>query len=216
MAIFKKNNFRILTGLIGPMIVSTWKGIMYTRAKPRKSEVKKQGTPGQIAARGKFGYLHQFLRPFHRYLMIGFSGKAIRKTEINAAFTSNYHHAVIGVFPNLSIDYSKLLVSAGKLSGLILPSLSCNTEGLMELSWKADWHHQEGEYDDHLLLILYSELHKSTDGFIGHAQRRDGYCSFPVRKEMQKGRIHVYVGLTSQNRRLASNSQYLGVWNFNT
>ena len=213
MAIFKKNNFRILTGLIGPMIVSTWKGIIYTRARPRKTEVKKKGTPGQIAARGRFGYLVHFLRPFHSYLMIGFSNKAVGKTEINAAFTSNYRRTLTGVYPDLSIDYSQLLLSTGKLPGLFEVSLSCNAEGLMEMSWKAEAN-QPGKYDDHLLLVIYSEFHKATDGFIGNASRRDGYCSFPVRKEMQKGRIHLYVGLTSQNRRFASDSQYLGVLEF--
>lgn len=213
MAIFKKKNFRMFTGLIGPMIVSTWKGIMYARAKPRKSLVKKEGTEGQTAARGKFRYLHQFLRPFHSYLTIGFSGKAINKTEINAAFTANYHRAVMGVYPDFSIDYSRLLLSTGKLAGMFAPLLSCSVDGLIEITWKAD-PGQRGNYNDHLLLVLYSELHKGTDGFIGHAQRRDHHCNFPIRKEMQKGRIHVYVSFTSQNRRLTSDSQYLGVLEF--
>lgn len=213
MAIFKKKNFRMFTGLIGPMIVSTWRGIVYARAKQRKSTVGKKGTEGQISARGKFRYLHQFLIPFHSYINIGFSGKAVNKTEINAAFTANYHQAVKGTYPDLSIDYSNLQLSTGKLAGLVEPMLSCNDFGLIEVSWKTDAR-QRGSYNDHLLLVLYSELHKRTDGFIGHAQRGDHYCNFPIRKEMQKGRIHVYVSLSSQNRRLTSDSQYLGVLEF--
>ncbi|MNR11903.1 hypothetical protein D3C85_1282250 [compost metagenome] len=83
----------------------------------------------------------------------------------------------------------------------------------MEISWKTEAT-RRGGYNDHLMLVLYSEVHKKTDGFVGHAQRSDRYGSFPIREEMQKGRIHVYVSFASQNRRLASDSQYLGVLEF--
>lgn len=213
MAIIKKKNSNMFTGLIGPMIMATWKGILYARARPRKSAVKKEGTPGQVAARGKFRYLHQFLSPFHPFITVGFSGKAVNKTEINVAFTANYHSAVMGVYPDLSMDYQRIRISEGKLEGLIAPELSCSPSGLVEINWKTEAT-RRGGYNDHLMLVLYSELYKKTDGFIGHAQRSDHYCSFPIREEMQKGRVHVYVSFASQNRRLASNSQYLGVLEF--
>jgi len=57
----------------------------------------------------------QYVGSFHPYINIGFANNAFRKTEISAAFSLNYDKSLLGIYPNLSVDYNKLILSVCKL-----------------------------------------------------------------------------------------------------
>lgn len=208
MAILKNGIFGRISGKIGSLVASSWKGINYVRTRP---EVIKGApvSPARKAAQEKLTYLSKLLSLFYSYLVIGFKHKAVQQTELNAAFSANYHTAVLGSYPDLSIDYSKLTLSSGRLPLLSSLTWSYGADGVIQVDWTSD-PHQPGSYDDQVMLILYSEKRKIVDGFIGRVLRRDHQCSFTPDTRMKGAKVHLYVFVASFSRHLVSNSEYLG------
>lgn len=117
MAKINKGIFGPLTGKIGNFIGSTWMGIAYLKKAPKKDKKPKR-SPAQKANSRKFGYVSQWLAPFHPFITIGFSSLAIRNTAISAALSSIYNTVFTGEAPDLKIDYSKMEISKGTLRSL--------------------------------------------------------------------------------------------------
>src|SRR4051794_34215312 len=114
MAKIRKGILGPVSGTIGPVVGSTWKGIPYIKTKSVNTQ-KKKNTPAQIAAQEKLKLMNLILVLFHSFITVGFANAAERQTEISAAFSANYHTMISGVYPALEADYSKLVLSVGKL-----------------------------------------------------------------------------------------------------
>lgn len=214
MAVFKKGLLGGLSGTIGPIIVAKWKGVFYVRSKPKLQRKTKKTSPAKLAAQKKFSFANKFLALFSDYIVIGFKHLAIDQTEANAALAINYHTAIAGEYPDLYVDFSKLKLSKGSLPELFEPQFSYNNDqNKIDLIWEADTR-RRAKYDDQVTLVVYSEEQKRVGGKVGIALRRDRQCSFKIDFMRIRGAIHLYLILTSLNRKAVSDTQYLGVISF--
>ncbi|WEK20921.1 MAG: DUF6266 family protein [Candidatus Pedobacter colombiensis] len=210
MAKIRNGIFGPIHGKIGNVVGSTWKKIPYLRLLPDKTEITKPATPGQIACREKFRFVQEWLVPFYPYVTVGFKNFAKDKTEINAAFSANYKLATVGAYPDLSIDYSKVVLSKGSLPGLFNAKarLSANAREL-ELSWESNYN-DDSSFDDLLILTIYNRELKIIDGFIGGVRRTDLKCSLKLIPKLLGKSLDVYVSVISLNGKKVANSEYLG------
>lgn len=208
MTKLKKGILGPISGKLGPVVGATWKGISYLRSAPKINGSTKR-SPAQIENQYKFKYLHQWLIPFHPYINIGFKQDAIQKTEINAAFTANYHHALTGTYPNYTIDHSKVRLSVGKLQQLNNPTVAWVDAQHLLLQWDNS-SLIAGAYDDQLMLVVYSPSLAKADGFIGGVKRVDTQCLFAIDQKIVGQDLEVYVSLIALNGKKIGNSFYLG------
>ena len=199
----------VFTGSIGPVVGSSWKGIPYVKTKPRKTDRSKPRTEGRMANEEKFKFGNNWLKPFHKFITIGFANLAIRKTEISAAFSYHFKHAITGVFPDLDIDYTKVMVSMGPLPQLTGASIEFVAANTVKLSWPLNTE-RYAEHDDQVMLVLYNKEIQFADGFIGGIKRNAGECSYKIHSKLYGKPLEVYAGLFSINRKLISDSIYLG------
>jgi hypothetical protein len=196
-------------GKIGSVVGATWKNIPYLRLPPRKKSKKTQPTPAQIACREKFKFVQEWLLPFFPYVTIGFKNYAFRRTEINAAFSAVYQQATLGAYPNLSIDYSKVVLSKGSLPPLYQVQMQRDAPDTVSLTWQRNYN-DNSSFDDHVMLVLYSRDLKITDGFIGGVKRTDMQCRFQLNPKLVGQSLDVYVSAVSLNGKRVSDSEYLG------
>ena len=103
------------SGTVGTVIGGNWKGVDYMRGKAA-SYTDKQ-SQAQLVQRAKFSLMSKFLAPLSAYLQVTFAKVALKKTGINAAFSYNIANAIMGTYPAFDVDFSKLLVSNGTLTG---------------------------------------------------------------------------------------------------
>ncbi|SDJ05030.1 hypothetical protein SAMN04487898_101176 [Pedobacter sp. ok626] len=210
MAKIRNGIFGPIQGKLGNLVGATWKNIPYLRVLPNKTENGKTGTPAQIACREKFKFVTEWLVPFHPYVTVGFKNHANEKTEINAAFSINYKLATVGVYPDLSIDYRKVVLSKGYLPGFFnaKAQFSANAKEL-ELTWEQNYN-DDSSLDDLLILTVYNRELKIVDGFIGGVRRADLKCSLKLNPKLIGRSLDVYVSLISLNGKKVANSEYLG------
>jgi hypothetical protein len=208
MAKLKYGIFGPLSGKLGSVVGSTWKGIPYLRKAPRKKKRRAPRTVAQIANAQKMKFVNEVLIPFHPYINIGFQHLAIEKTALSAAYSVNFQQAITGVYPGLAVDYSKLCISRGKLPGLVNPVAHLNGD-TVELNWGKS-ESKKTSFDDQLMLVLYAPALGLADGFVGLALRRSLRCSFKFNPKMLGQELIAYISMTSMDRKLISDSVYLG------
>src|SRR5690606_13833445 len=101
-----------LTGSLGNLVASSWRGIPYLKTKPER---KKDFTLNERMNQGNFGGTSQWLSPLNDHLRAGFRGDNPKKWGFNGAKSYLHAHALIEEGNRKFIDPSKLLISQGSL-----------------------------------------------------------------------------------------------------
>ena len=193
-------------GTIGSIVGSKWRSTPYIKSKAEKSD--KPRSAKQIASQEKFKFLQNFLATFRPYFIVGFQNESIYCSEWNSAFSAN-HHAVTGVFPDFNIDYRQVKLSSGLLPGLQNPEISFPDQRTLQLKWQfVDG--QMISWDDQVTVVVYSAERQSAYGMVTAIGRAAKSLSMPIDPRIIGQEIHVFIYLSTVNRRVISNTQYLG------
>nr|WP_068890703.1 DUF6266 family protein [Pedobacter panaciterrae] len=113
MGRFLKGILGGFSGKVGNVVGACIRGVDYMRSLPRKST--KPPTEAQLKQRTTFGLVVTFLRPITALINVGYQSYKGKETPMNAATSYHLEKAVMGVYPNLSINYPKVLISKGTL-----------------------------------------------------------------------------------------------------
>ncbi|MEQ7800933.1 DUF6266 family protein [Pedobacter sp. ASV1-7] len=209
MARLSSGIFGPIHGKLGSVVGAVWKQTAYLRTMPTERKPGLKATPAQIASREKFKFVNEWLVPFHAYVTVGFRNYAKDKTEINTAFSKNYRQATVGVYPDLSIDYEKVVLAKGNLPCLYGVQVELAQPDLLKLTWKQN-HNDDSSTDDQVMLIVYNRELKIVDGFIGGCNRANLHCSLELNPKLIGKSLDVYVSVVSLNGKRVANSEYLG------
>jgi hypothetical protein len=208
MAILKQGLFGPITGKLGNFVTASWKGINYVRQAPHKS--KKPLTAAQIAVQERFKFINRLNKPLNPYFKAGFFELAIHKSELNVAFSQTSKNVVSGTYPDFQVDWSKLSISAGRLSSLESVELTQTVSQVLDLSWDVEYWKSHCAYDDQVMVAILCPELEMADGFIGATRRADLRCTVNFSSKFIGKEIAVYIGVFAMNRRMASRSQFLG------
>ena len=206
MAKIKSGIFGPLSGKLGTLIGATWKGIGYLKKVPEKKSTK--CSPGLVASQTKLKFINIFLLPFHTYLTVGFANDAVGRTEISAALSRNYHDAFPWENDEVGVDYAKFRISMGTLP--MVDDLSAVVlEDEIHITWKSV--SRKGvKFDDQLMVAVFAPKTQAIDGCIGGARRGQMEWKLAYGPDLAGQLVHIFVSMTSVNRKLIANSVYLG------
>lgn len=196
-------------GKLGSVVGAVWKQTPYLRTMPVEKNKSLRATPAQIACREKFKFVQEWLTPFYPYVTVGFRNYAKDKTEINAAFSVNYKRATVGVYPDLSIDYEKVVLSKGHLPRLYAVQARLIEPDVISLTWQRN-HNDDSCSDDQVVLVIYNRELKIVDGFVGGCNRAELQCSLSLNPKLIGKSLNVYVSVVSLNGKRVADSEYLG------
>jgi hypothetical protein len=208
MAKFNKGILGPISGKLGPIIGSSWKGIPYLKTVA-KNPIKRVPTLAQQAHYRKFNFLTKWLRPLHPFLTRGFRNLAAHNTEINVAFSYNFKVILTGADDSLQMDYQNVRISRGELKGIHQPTMILINDDRLKVTWNNI--EPCGEYNDQLMLVVYNDELGISDGFTGGVKRSAKTCTVKLDQKLVGKPFHVFVGLVSLNGRKISESQYLGM-----
>ena len=131
MASFKDSFMGGLSGKIGPVVVYMRKGQQIVRSNNTPKDPK---TPKQLAHRMKFSLSNKGLSPLNKAIKMGHRGdtEAYRKIVGKA-----YHEAIVGEYPEFTIDYSKIKIADGELQSITdVKAEFDSTENTVIFNWK--------------------------------------------------------------------------------
>ncbi|QNN41500.1 DUF6266 family protein [Pedobacter roseus] len=207
MATYSKGANGAFSGKVGSIVGSNWRGVDYLKSLPKKSN--KQSSDLQLAQRRKFALAPIYLSPIKDILNIGFKDKQLNKTTgYNAAVKIFLNNAIVGDYPDFTIDFSQIVLSKGSLS--VFHGLSAVLQGTdIVLSWQSISNRYNAFDDDMLMVVLFNDTKKMYLVY-EDAQRAALTYTAIVGNTAAGDVFYAWAFAVKRENNVVSNSQYLG------
>jgi hypothetical protein len=194
-------------GTVGTVVGSTWKGKEVMRSRMGK----RTGTssPKQLEQRSKFKIMMQFLHSFSAVQTVLFHDFATGETGPNAALSYNLRNGITGTYPDLSIDYTKVLVSRGSLPNVNNPAAAAGTAGKLNFTWTGNGGTGTATDTDQAILLAYCPATGQSVYTLNGAARSTGTATLDVTVFSGKS-VETWVAFITAGGGEVSSSLYAG------
>ena len=208
-------------GPYGPIVGKIGNTVGYIRLgqpviRMVKHATNKPPTEAQLAARARFKLVSGFISLVNVFTNVGFKPKAkttIGKTAQNMAVSANLNTAVTGNYPDYALDYSKVVLSEGKLP---FPK-DCSvqfTGTALKFTWDSSKILGFPRSLDQVMMLAYFPETKKVRMLPGGAGRNAGEDVLDLEFETVRPRtetyLEAYMGFISNDREEVSDSLYMG------
>jgi hypothetical protein len=197
-------------GKLGTAVGATWKGLNVIRSRPPR---KRTGEPSdsQLEAQAIFALLSNFLRPLADLFDRTYKKSAVGMSGVNKAFSEN-KRAFTGTFPDLTIDYPKVVLGRGSLQNLQAPAATSAVTGRLQFTWTDNSGKNKALSSDLVFVAAYSPDLDEWEFHQDAAPRNAG--SFVLDVPAFAGKpVQTYMGVMSADKKKIADSQYTGVVN---
>jgi hypothetical protein len=209
---------KVIPGALGTVVGRVGNMVFYLlhgKIVGRTIGVVDKYSDAQLGNQMEFGLTTLLLNPVDKFIRAGFriTPKAAGQSFHNVAFSLNKKGAMTGSYPDISIDFSKVILSKG-----ILP-LPMNAEvkladNKLQFSWDPDLDNEENDPSDQVMLVAYfphtSQAMTVQNGSLRTAGKHE--IRLPSFKTTMV--IETYMAFISEDRERVSDSLYLGqlIW----
>ena len=198
-------------GRIGNLVGYTLKGKHVIRTIGKSS---KPLTPARKANCEKMKVVNEILKPSIHAIRAGFrlAVAGTDRNEYNEAVSYNKKNAVQGIYPDISLDYTKVLMSMGTLPVAVNPGISQNQEKIT-FTWEISDSPASEYHTDRTMLVIYFPDIKETCCQLVGAKRVEGQDVIVIGLEHVNERMEAYISFAKDNGKAVSNSIHAGSLN---
>lgn len=212
-------------GILGPIIGKLANVVGYIRLgapvlrmAPVTRKKKKTRTEAQQAVNLRFKIVKSFIAKVNTFISVGFKLEVAGTTKIaeNAAVSYNIKNAVVGEYPDLALDYAKVMISKGRLPAPSNPRVELQGN-FIKFKWDvdADWAYKLKR--DQVMMLAYLPANERTYYSLSSARRSVGEDLLEIRTmAVARGSakrddvIETYMAFISDDRQSISDSVYAG------
>lgn len=210
--------FGLISGKLGNRVYYIVNGQQRSRIAGRQM---KPPTPKQLANMSRMKVTFEFAKTMGLFLEMGFGPEAAVENmqPRNAAVRYIRRRALKGEYPDIEIDYAKLLLSRGWLPGLLDAGVSGagDTDAglLLRYYWTVDLKDSDWpRCNDQVMLMAYCPEVLDADERacfkLTGARRIAGEDVLEVPLTWAGKAVEVYISVISEDRKSVADSQYLG------
>lgn len=197
------------SGKVGTVIGGNWNGIDFMRRIP--AHIANPRTAAQQDQRVRMAMIIKFLSPFKAFLRIGFKKQAIKMSAFNAATSYNLANAIKGTYPDFQIDYSKVMVSQGKLPGAIDPVVNSPANGQVKFTWSDNSSDNGAMGNDGAVLVLNNPKKGLVITSFAGSARGDGSQMITLPTNFAGDEVQCYIAFQNASQTMISDSGFAGV-----
>lgn len=198
----------IFSGRVGNLIGCNYRGKQVLKTIPKKST--KPPTIAQQAQRMRIALAMQFLSPLKSIIGKGYGNSSCQKTPFAQCMAYHTKHAIIGTFPDLDIDYGKIVLTTGKLCRVDNPEMLSNRKACIDFSWTVDARPGMCYETDQAILVVYNSSQHRYEFRRTNSNRIDQCATLEVPLGFSGHRVHCWIIFISANGKEFSTSEYLG------
>jgi len=206
MGKFQKGILGGFSGKVGTVVGANWRGIDVMRSLPKKSQ--RAATEAQLAQRVKFTEVAKFLGPIRPVVRLYFGQAAGEKSRSNLATSYHLQEAILGAYPNFSIEYAKVLTTKGDLLGADTPTAAVQNRGEVLFSWSDNTGEGQALATDQVLVVVYNESKKAFE-YKQTATRSSSSYTMPLPANWSGDTVHCWLSLIAADDSKYSSSRYL-------
>lgn len=197
------------SGKVGTVIGSSWRGINYMRSlAPKRGNAN--ASEKQLEQQARFAMITTFLNPVKPILEIGFKNYASGKTGYNSAHSYNLKNALTGITPNLTIDYSMVLLSRGDLPAVASLTAVSTVAATLNLTWLNNAGKGKAKDTDQLMLVVFCPSLAEASYGLAQATRLDEALEFELPAEFSGESVEAYIFWLSSDGKDVATSKYAG------
>lgn len=192
-----------VTGTVGAVVGSSWKGVPYIKSRYKKRTTR--ATKNEAANRQRFAVAQHWLKPLLDYVRAGFKGYS----QTVEGFIAAKSYLLRNAMTELRIDPALVRVSHGELplAGDIAVGKAINR---LHFTWDPQPATGEGAHPRDQVMLLAYDVNRGTAFYTTTGQFRSAGEDF-LDVDGKKGRSYqVYFAFTAHDRGRQSNSVYLG------
>jgi hypothetical protein len=192
----------------GTAVFSKQFGKNTMRTKP--TEVHNPKTQLQLQQRSKFSLMVELSRMFLGFLRVGFKQVAIGMSQFNVFMKSNIGNIITGVYPNYSIDFTKLLVSKGTLTGADGGTATAAAGHKVTIDWDDNTGNGDALATDKALQLIINYTKKVIFQDTTNKTRVDVTNQLTVPLSWVGDQVHVYLAFTTSAGDKVADSKFIG------
>ena len=136
------------------------------------------------------------------------------KNFYNAAVSYNKKQALQGSYPNISMDYTKALLSIGNLLTAAKAEISSQEDGI-EFKWEVPGDLPQERRNDRAMLLIYFPDAGTSNYMLSGARRHEGREVVYIPKKHTESRIEAYISFMNEDGTEISESVHAGSLNHN-
>lgn len=205
MGKFSKGILGGFSGTVGNVVGANWKGIDYMRSKANRTNFTP--TDAQLGQQLKFSLAMRFVQSISGLVADSFRSFAVRKTGMNSALSYTITNAIDGIFPNLQVEYSTVLVSRGDLPNVLNPAAAVAATGILTFTWTDNTGVGIAKSNDKAILVAYCPAKNQSIYSTGPALRSAGTGQLNI-AGFKGEQVETYIGFMSDNKRNTATSIY--------
>lgn len=177
-----------------------------------KSSVTDKPTPARLAQREKMRLCNAFTSAFNGtgFFKRTFPSAAGGGSGLNRASGAVLNLAIGGIYPALSINFSKVLVSNGRIPPATEAQAMKQSDTAIFFSWQDNNDLGTASKKDKAVLVAFSPATGKAIFSIGHAVRGDGQALLHIPSAMNDT-YHTWLGFINQGETEAATSIYTGM-----
>ena len=194
-----------ISGKVGTVVGSSWKGIDSIRSK---SSRRKSFSAGQMDQQFRFSAAINFVSTMTDLLKMTFKNYAVKKSQSNAALSYTLRNAITGTSPDYQVDFAKALVSHGNLPNASAPAATITGKAI-HFTWTDNSGSGKAVATDKAVLVAYCKNYNQTIYTTISAVRSAKAAILDV-SNFTGFEAEVWIAFLSADGLEASNSIYLG------
>lgn len=136
------------------------------------------------------------------------------KNFYNAAVSYNKKQSLQGSYPNISIDYTKALLSMGNLLTAAKTEISSHEDGI-EFKWEVPADLPQERRNDRAMLLIYFPDAGTSSYMLSGARRHEGREVVYIPKNQTESHIEAYISFMNEDGTEISDSVHAGSLNHN-
>ncbi|MGL2966536.1 DUF6266 family protein [Flavobacterium sp. XGLA_31] len=204
MATYKKGILGPFSGKVGTVVGANWRGKDILRSLPKKGNSNPSET--QLQQRQRFLTASGFLTPMNGVLRKYFGQRNGDQSRLNQAMSYHLKEAVVFNDPDFGIDYSKVLISRGDLTGLQNPTVAAIGGNQLKFNWEDNSGQGDAKTDDTLLVVVYAPTAGLYFTQLETATRVEQVVVVTLPDFFQGLEVYSWLGVTSADHKTAATS----------
>lgn len=178
------------------------------RSKP--IQVSNPRTPKQLEQRAKFSLMVELSRMFLPFINTSFTQVAVGMSEFNMFMKTNIRNVITGSYPDYTIDFSKLIVAKGTLTGVENGTATAAAGHLLNLTWDDNSGIADALATDIAMVLAINFDKGAVAQDLSTKTRTDGSLALTVPADWVGDKAYVYIAFMSEDGYKISDSSYLG------
>lgn len=208
MAIIEKGILGGFSGKVGKIVGSPWRDKYVIRSVPKKTQ--KKPTAKQQLVRARFSLVTQFLNPLRQIVGSYYGHPQKSKSPYDLAVSYHLREAIKEDDNTFSIDYPKVIISKGVLTGIQSPELTSPAANKLHLDYVDNSGLGLAKEDDLLLVVAYAEELNQMMTVTPAGTRAEGSVEMEMPVFWSGKEVQVWAFFTDADGKRASTSTYLG------